>query len=79
MREKLADWRGLLTRDVASGREVLRTLLVGPLRFTPVDEPKRRGYRFTRAIALEGVIGGVMTEKNAGSSGVPKHSELEPG
>ena len=71
LREKLADWRGLLTRDVASGREVLRTLLVGPLRFTPVDEPKRRGYRFTGAIALDRLIGGVITEENAGWRGVP--------
>ena len=37
LRAKLADWRGLLTRNVESGREVLAALLVGPLRFTPGD------------------------------------------
>jgi hypothetical protein len=71
IREKLNDWRGLLTRDVAGGREVLRTLLVGPLRFTPVVEPDRRGYRFNGAIALDRVIGGVVTLDNTRSSGVP--------
>ena len=36
LRAKLADWRGLLTRNVETGRDVLRALLVGPLRFTPI-------------------------------------------
>ena len=42
LRTKLADWRGLLTRNVETGREVLRALLVGPLRFTPIVEARRR-------------------------------------
>ena len=46
IRTKLADWRGLLTRDVASGRNVIRQLLVGPLRFTPILEERRRRYAF---------------------------------
>jgi hypothetical protein len=46
LRAKLADWRGLLTRKVSEGRAVLRTLLVGPLRFTPIEEERRRGYAF---------------------------------
>ena len=64
VRETLADWRGLLTRDVESGREVLRELLAEPLRFTPIEDPDRRGYRFTGAVALDRLIGGVITEKN---------------
>ena len=71
LREKLADWRGLLTRDVASGREVLRTLLVGPLRFTPVLEADRRGYRFAGAIALDKLIDGVVALENTRWRGVP--------
>lgn len=47
IREKLADWRGLLTRNVEAGRDVLRTLLVEPLQFTPVVTERQRGYRFT--------------------------------
>ena len=59
-REKLADWRGLLTRNVESGREVLRALLVEPLRFTPVVDERRRGYRFTGAVALDRLVSGVI-------------------
>jgi hypothetical protein len=71
LREKLADWRGLLTRDVASGREVLRTLLVGPLRFTPVTAFDHRGYQFSGAIALDRLINGVVTIENTRWRGVP--------
>ncbi len=60
LRAKLADWRGLLTRNVESGRDVLRTLLVGPLRFTPVIDERRRGYRFAGAIALDRLVAGVI-------------------
>jgi site-specific DNA recombinase len=60
IRAKLADWRGLLTRNIECGRDVLRTLLIGPLRFTPVVEERRRGYAFTGAIALDRLIAGVV-------------------
>ncbi len=39
-----------------SGREVLRALLAGPLRFTPVIEDRRRGYVFEGRIALGRLI-----------------------
>lgn len=48
---KLADWRALLRRDITAGREVLRALLLGPLRFTPVNDGRLRGYRFEGLIA----------------------------
>ena len=32
---------------------MMRTLLNGPLRFTPVNEARRRGYYFERAIGLD--------------------------
>ena len=60
VREKLADWRGLLTRNVDSGRDVLRALLVGPLRFTPVVNEGQRGYRFTGTIALDRLVAGAI-------------------
>ena len=60
LRAKLTDCRGLLTRNVESGRDVLRTLLVGPLRFAPVIDGQRRGYRFTGAIALERIVAGIV-------------------
>jgi hypothetical protein len=60
LRAKLADWRALLTRNVSEGRAVLRTLLVGPLRFTPVEDERRRGYRFEGLIALDRLLAGAI-------------------
>lgn len=61
LRKKLEDWRGLLARNVESGREVLRALLVGPLRFMPVNEPRRVGYAFEGSIALDRLVSGVSS------------------
>ncbi len=63
LRAKLADWRGLLTRNVESGREVLKTLLVEPFRFTPEIDARGRRYRFTGAIALDRLVAGVIDLK----------------
>ena len=60
LRAKLADWRGLLHRNIAEGRAVLRTLLVSPLRFTSVKEERRRGYAFEGALALDRLLAGVV-------------------
>ena len=60
MRAKLDDWRGLLRRNVTEARAVLRALLVGPLRFTPIVEERRRGYAFSGTIALDRLLSGVV-------------------
>jgi hypothetical protein len=60
LREKLADWRGLLTRNVESGRAVLKALLEGPLRFTPILEGRRPAYAFEGSISLEKLVSGVI-------------------
>jgi hypothetical protein len=60
LRAKLADWRGLLRRNVTEGRAVLRQLLIGPLLFSPVNEERRRGYAFEGLIALDRLIAGVL-------------------
>ena len=60
LRAKLANWRALLTRNVKEGREVLRTLLIGPLRFTPTADGRRRGYTFEGTIALDKLVTGVV-------------------
>jgi site-specific DNA recombinase len=60
LRDKLADWRELLVRNVESGRDVLRALLVGPLQFTPIVEDRRRAYAFKGAVALERLVSGVI-------------------
>src|SRR6185369_417365 len=60
LRAKLRDWRRLLTTDVASGRAVLRLLLDGPIRFTPIVEERRRGYAFEGAIAFDRMLEGIV-------------------
>lgn len=60
LRAKLVDWWDLLTRNLASGRDVLRVLLAEPLRFIPVDEGLRRGYRFEGANALDRMVSGIV-------------------
>ena len=42
VREKLSTWRALLTRQTPDGRELLRQVLQGPLRFAP----EAKMYRF---------------------------------
>ena len=42
VRTRLEDWPALLTKRVDDGRQLLREVLVGPLRFTP----EGRSYRF---------------------------------
>jgi hypothetical protein len=59
-RRILQDWRGLLTRQVAEGRQLLRALLVGPIRFTPIDEAERRGYRFEGVASISGMFSGMV-------------------
>jgi hypothetical protein len=60
LREKLADWRGLLQRHMPEARAVLPTLLVGPLTFTPVDDGRRRGYEFRGTISIDRLLAGVI-------------------
>ncbi len=67
-RRKLADWRGVVTRQVTQGRELvvksgrdfLRQLLIAPIVFTPFEENGRRGYRFAGEALLTGLFAGVL-------------------
>jgi hypothetical protein len=45
-------------RNATEGRAVPRTLLIGPLRFTPIVEESRRGYAFEGLIALDRLVPG---------------------
>jgi hypothetical protein len=74
LRAKLADWRRLLTENVETGREV------GPLRFTPVLEARRRGYAFHGAIALDRLVSGVIELKTltgVASPSIPSWNQIE--
>jgi site-specific DNA recombinase len=68
IRAKLADWRGLLTRNVKSGREVLKALLVDSLRFSPEVDERGRRYRFTGRIALDQLLAGIVDFPTGGTS-----------
>ena len=46
--------------DVAEGRAALRSLLMGPIKFTPIREEPRRGYAFEAAIALDRLLARVI-------------------
>ena len=39
---------------------VLRALLIGPLRFTPIDDGGRRGYAFSGTVALDRLLAGAV-------------------
>lgn len=74
MTAKIEAWRALLISHVADGRQLLRGVLAGPLRFTPHGKT----YRFEGEAAI-GAIGSIVAWM-AGLSPfeVPKHAELEP-
>lgn len=57
VRERLTRWRALLTDHVADGRQLLRELLSGPIRFTP--ERKTGVYKFEGEIALGHLFTGI--------------------
>ena len=48
VRQELTQWRSLLTANVADGRQLLREVLVGPVRFTPDGD----AYRFEGEAAV---------------------------
>ncbi len=60
VRTCLDDWRGLLTRQTRHGRQFLRTVLTGPIAFTPVMEGGARGYRFEGEASLGQLLSGVI-------------------
>lgn len=55
VRARLADWRGVLTRDVRDGRLLLKQLLSGPIRFTPEGD----SYRLEGEAFLGLLAGGI--------------------
>jgi hypothetical protein len=46
---------------------MLRTLLAGPIRFTPIVEERRRAYRFEGRIALDRMIAGLVPSPEIGA------------
>jgi hypothetical protein len=46
LRERLADWRGLLTRHIPQARQILRKLLTSAITLTPTGQAQPRRYEF---------------------------------
>jgi site-specific DNA recombinase len=63
LRERLADWQGLLHRQTAEARQMLRRLLVGRLVFTPREDEKGRYYEFAGQGAISTLLAGVVLPK----------------
>jgi site-specific DNA recombinase len=55
VRAKLADWRRLLTSSIEDGRNLLRQVLGGPLRFVP----EKKQYRFEGVAAIDRLLSGI--------------------
>lgn len=73
-RQLLADWRGLLAKHAPDARPVLRELLDGPIRFTPIMDGERRGFQFNGAVKTGGFLLGIV---RGNESGVP--GRIAPG
>ena len=63
----MADWRTLLEPHVGEARQVLRQLLAGPVRFTPIIEAGRKGARFEGAIVIGEIFAGNLQLVNVAS------------
>jgi hypothetical protein len=63
LRARLADWRGLLRRQVPQARQILKKLLDGPVVFAPVREGIREGWRFVGFGKLSALLQGTEFAK----------------
>jgi DNA invertase Pin-like site-specific DNA recombinase len=59
LREKLADWQGLLRQEAPEARRALSALLAGRLIFTPHGEGRERYYEFAGPGNLGKVVSGL--------------------
>ena len=60
MRTCLTDWRGLLTRQTRHGRDFLRTVLTGPIAFTPLIDGAAKGYQLDGEASIGQLLSGVV-------------------
>ena len=63
LRERLTDWQGLLQRQTAEARRILRRLLVGRLVFTPREDENGRYYEFAGQGSISELVCGVVLPK----------------
>lgn len=77
LRGRLDDWRGLLRRHVAQGRQILRKLLETPLTFTPVIDGVQRYYRFEAKVRFDRLIAGLALPQVLASRSIPSWNQIE--
>ena len=63
LRAKLADWRGLLLRNVMQARQALRSLVPERLRFTPKGDGEEAFYVFEGTAVLDRFLSGIVLPK----------------
>ena len=73
VRARLADWTGLLQRQVPQARQILKKLLRGSLLFAPKIEEDEGFFEFQGDVSLERILAGI-----AQSSKVARPAGLEP-
>src|SRR5881296_4429456 len=77
IRSRLADWRAMLRREVPEAREILRSLVVGRVAFTP--RPETRLYEFSGRGSLGRLLAGttcsvsVVTPAGFATVGAHRH------
>ena len=57
---RLADWQGLLRRRPLDARPILRRLITGRLRFTPLTTPEGRFYEITGEASYGRLLSGLV-------------------
>jgi hypothetical protein len=67
LRRRLRDWRGLLLRNVAEARALLRLMLPEPIIFTPDVDGDRRGYRYGARVHVGRLLSGVIDPTSVAS------------
>jgi hypothetical protein len=63
LRAKIADWRGLLARNVAQARQALRSLVPERFTFTTKEENGERFYVFEGLAVLDRRLAGIALPK----------------
>jgi hypothetical protein len=63
LRERLTDWKGLLQRQTAEARQILRRLLLGRLVFTPREDEDGCYYEFAGQGSISTLLAGVVLPK----------------
>jgi hypothetical protein len=59
LRGRLTEWRSLLRRHVPQARQILKKLLIAPVRFAPQREGDTRYYEFTAQVAFGRIFNGI--------------------